>query len=633
MTESNVKRVAVSSPDLNGERLSAMRDLHPELFTDEGKLDEQALRSLLGVSHASGVQRFCFDWAGKQESQHYAFTPSVATLVADRDRSVDFDTTQNVIVEGDNLEVLKVLIATYFEQVKCIYIDPPYNTGKDFLYPDNFTESRKAYWERNGLAENGIRLTANPETSGRRHSKWLSMMYPRLLVARQLLRQDGMIFVSIDDHEQENMKKMLEEVFGADNFLSTIVRQSLKGGTGPTTAVRKSHDYIHIYAKNLEKSEFGGETTEALPLDQEDEKGPFRRGRELNKWGAGSRREDSPSMWFPIPGPAGDEVYPIRNDESEGRWRWGKKRLLAAVAAGDVIFQPRDNGTYIVYEKVRDTEPRKRSYSSLLTCSSYTNAAGTKCMKSLFGGKSLIDYPKPLPLVQLACNIAGVEEDDIVLDFFAGSGTTGHAVYDLNATDAGSRRFVLVQIPEATDEKSDAYKSGYRTISSLCIERVKRAGEKISVRDDVNGSFDKGFRVFRLAASHFASALYHADPGQSEADNVSALNDYLDDAGFLLTIDEGNLMNVVTEIALKNGYGLFFNLTHLKDSFPANDVYELSGNGKNALVCFDRSMQAGTVDALAEGFSDRLLMVSKSSLDTAGMWTLQNAFGENLRVI
>ncbi|OGX06495.1 MAG: hypothetical protein A2Z88_11745 [Omnitrophica WOR_2 bacterium GWA2_47_8] len=418
------------------------------------------------------------NFKGKAFVQNHHFTVPVHEFVADAKKSklkkgekprLD----DNLIIHGDNLKALKALLPIYAGRIKCIYIDPPYNTGKEhWVYNDNVNSPMMRAWLGKEVGMDDLS----------RHDKWLCMMMPRLKLLQELLREDGVIFVSINDVEVSNLKLLMDEIF-SDGFITCLVRQTIKGGTGPSDSIRVTHDYILAYAKDKDQVDISGLTAEAIELDQEDEKGKYARGRELNKWGAGSRREDSPSMWFPIPGPGGKKVFPIRNDGSEGRWRWGKRRMLGAVAAGDVIFEKRKDGTYIVYEKVRDNGGRTKSYQSLLL-DRYTSAIGTEELKTIFDGKSLFDYPKPTSLMDVLFRISNVSDSDIVLDSFAGSGSTAHAALSYSRSEDMNAKFILVQIPEVIRNDKPAYKYGFRKVIELTAERVKRVIDGVSATKD-----------------------------------------------------------------------------------------------------------------------------------------------------
>jgi len=366
------------------------------------------------------------------------------------------DKSKNLLIHGDNLEALKALMPYYQRQIKCIYIDPPYNTGNEnWVYNDNVNSPKIKKWLKSKV--NREDLT--------RHDKWLCMMYPRLKLLKELLSDDGVIFISIDDNEQANLKLIMDDIFGEKNFITQITREAIKGGS-QSKFIRNTHDYVFVYAKEINFVEFSGIEQEGISLNLKDEKGPYAVGRELNKWGAGSRREDAPGMWFPIPGPDGEEVYPIRNDGSEGRWRLGKKNMLKKVKDADVIFKKRDDGTYIVYEKIRDGSTRIKQFISIFK-DNYINAKGSERLKKLFNTeRAIFDYSKPVELILDLMIMANLEKDAIVLDSFAGSGTTAHAVMELNREDKGNRKFILIEMEDHAKSKLPRAKAAWRLLPS-----------------------------------------------------------------------------------------------------------------------------------------------------------------------
>jgi adenine-specific DNA-methyltransferase len=334
------------------------------------------------------------------------------------------DNTQedNILIEGDNYHGLTVLNYTHQEKIDVIYIDPPYNTGK------------KNEWKYNDCYVD--------ENDGYRHSKWLNFMEKRLKLAKELLKKEGVIFISIDDHEVANLKLLCNQIFSPNNFIGQITREAIKGGS-QSSFIREVHDFVLIYAKNIDFANFSGFEQDGIELNLEDENGKYAKGRELNKWGAGSRKEDAPGMHFPIKGPNNEDIYPIRNDGSEGRWRLGKKSMLKKVSDGDVIFEKRENGTYIVYEKIRDNSPRIKQFTTLFS-DGYINSKGSETLKKIFGTlMSVFDYAKPVELIHDLLIMSNTQQDAIVLDFFAGSGTTAQAVLELNKEDEGNRKFIL----------------------------------------------------------------------------------------------------------------------------------------------------------------------------------------------
>jgi len=501
------------SPDLVTDNISKLKALFPELLTEgpEGTaLNVDVLKAIVGDKTVTDAdEKYGLNWHGKKMARQLALMPSTGTLRPCPEESVDWDTTQNLMIEGDNLEVLKLLQKSYAGKVKLIYIDPPYNTGKDFVYPDNFQDNIKNYLELTGQVEAGRKISSNTEASGRFHTDWLNMMYPRLKVARNLLREDGAILCSIDDRELSDLRAALDELFGSENFLGQLIWHSKKGGGGGVKTVVAEHEYIVAYSKMNPESAVGRQSVEAEALNLSDEMGPYRKGRELNKWGAGSARADRPTMFFAIPGPNCQDVFPIRNDGSEGRWRLGKPAMLKIVTDGDALFEKRDDGTYIVFEKIRNADSRQKSYRTLLTDVG-TAADGTAVLKDLFGGKSPFDFPKPTKLLSRLIDIAGTEEGDIVLDFFAGSGTTGHAVLLNNAADGANRRYILVQLPEPLDPEDKDQKTSAdfcdkigkpRNIAELTKERLRRAAKKIKEESPMFAG-DLGFRVFKLDSTN-----------------------------------------------------------------------------------------------------------------------------------
>ncbi|MDD2505181.1 MAG: site-specific DNA-methyltransferase [Bacilli bacterium] len=373
----------------------------------------------------------------------------------------------NAIIEGDNFHSLSVLRYTHNEKIDIIYIDPPYNTGKDdeWKYNDSYVDI----------------------TDGYRHSKWLNMMEKRLILSKDLLRSSGVLFISIDDHEAANLKLLCDKVFGEENFIGQICRESIKGGSKSNYA-KVSHDYVLVYTKDYNtKKEFTGYVQEGITLELSDEKGLYTKGRELNKWGVASRREDSPTMWFPIPGPNGEDVFPIRNDGSEGRWRLGKKKMFQKVADGDVIFEPRDNGTYIVYEKIRDDSEKIKQFTTMFK-DKYLNAKGGEALKKIFKtSMSIFDYAKPVELIKDLIVMSNCDDDAVILDFFAGSGTTGQAVLELNNDDGGNRTFILCTNNEVGKKNENRFRDRYN-LSKGEFQTYKKNNDKKWIKfQDENG--------------------------------------------------------------------------------------------------------------------------------------------------
>lgn len=536
----NIKKIGTQFPNCITERLNQQGEVEYAIDFD---ILKQELSSVIVTGRD---ERYQFTWPDKKESILLANAPIAKTLRPCREESVDFDDTENLYIEGDNLEVLKLLQETYLGKVKMIYIDPPYNTGNDFVYEDDFAQSSSEYLENSGqFDDEGNRLIKNMETNGRFHTDWLNMIYPRLKLARDLLTDDGVIFISIDDNEVDNLKKICDEVFGSSNFVAIIAREAIRGGS-QSADIRHVNDYIVCFTKNYNSAIFSGFEKEKIVLNLEDEKGKYAKGRELNKWGAGSRREDAPGMWFPLPGPDDSLVYPIRNDGSEGRWRLGKANMLKKVANGDVIFEKRNDSTYIVYEKIRNNENGIKQLTTLFI-EKYVNSRGTEILKKLFETNlAIFDYSKPVELIHDLCILANITCDDIVLDFFSGSATSAHAVMQLNAEDGGNRKFIMVQLPEPTDEKSEAYKAGYKNICEIGKERIRRAGNKIA-KENPHAKFDKGFRVLKCDSTNMKEVYYN--PAEYNTDLLDVLIDNIkadrtpEDLLFQVMLDLGVLLS------------------------------------------------------------------------------------------
>ena len=476
-------------------------------------------------------ERYQFTWPDKRKAILAANAPIDDTLRPCREESVDFDNTKNLYIEGDNLNVLKCLKETYLHKVKMIYIDPPYNTGNDFVYNDDFAETAAEYKSRSGqFDEQGNRMVMNTESNGRFHTDWLNMIYPRLKVARDLLTDDGVIFISIDDNEVENLKKVCGEIFGERNFVS-IINWRRSGGRQDSKYYAVVHEYILCYAKDISSFEAGEEikTGEVYPKYDEVRK-RYYKTQLLRKWGSNSLRENRPNLYYPIQGPEGVEVYPIIYQEAaesdlgfvkiQGRWRWGASNLANAQKEGRIEFQKNRWNEWVAYEKIfapLEGEENTKKYTTWIDDVSN----GTDTIKNLFA-KTIFDYSKSAELVVRFLKMANLRKEDICLDFFSGSATTAHAVMQLNAEDGGNRKFIMVQLPELTDEKSEAYKAGYKTICEIGKERIRRAGKKI--KDDsplTTQDLDTGFRVLKLDSTNMEDIYY--SPAETDQGRLFSL--------------------------------------------------------------------------------------------------------------
>lgn len=634
------------SHDWNNERLDTLKTMFPDLFTSEGRLNTDELKKLVDPQSISETERYEFRWFGKSQAKRNAFTPSNATLIYDEKRSVNPDKAENLIIEGENLEVLKLLSGAYREKVKCIYIDPPYNTGKDFVYSDNFTQDKKAYWEDAGITEDGVKIDTNTETDGRYHSNWLNMMYSRLLIARALLKPDGVIFISIDDDEITNLRKLMDEVFGEENFICQFVWQKGAGTQNDNNYVATSHEYILCYAKYLEDCFIYNlpPTPEMIKsYDLSDEFEAIRgkhQLRNLNDFSIGDR----PGLHYDIECPDGTILvgadYRWRCDIIRYNWRIEQKRIVFKKEEGDEEWQVYYK-QYINEKKeqiIRDESGNLLSYGkipdSLLIKLAFTGE-GKKDMKELFGDAIPFSYPKPVDLIRHIIRI-GTKNSDLILDFFGGSGTTGQAIFEQNIQDGAKRKFILVQIPELSNTKSEALKAGFKKISDITIERNKRVINKIIDEKKAKpldmfkaGESDKGlgFKVFKLTKSKFPRVEWTPEADKTDAENIEALKKYISEKEAQL-VTMFNREELTTEILLKKGFNLNYK-TEKQEQFKDNEVYLASDGDKKALVCLDAIMNDNTVEHLKTHTENQFICLERS-LDTTKKWNLKQYLGDKL---
>lgn len=503
-------RLELSSVDGTQLNLEALYQIAPSCFTEvkDDKTGElrhvvnfKILRQLLGDNAVEDAdEMYQFTWPGKQEARREAARPTTKTLRPVIEDSVDWDHTQNLYIEGDNLEVLKLLQKSYMGKVKMIYIDPPYNTGNDFVYDDDFALSQDDYDLFAGdVDELGNRYRKNTETNGRFHSDWCSMMYSRLIVARSLLTEDGVIFISIDDNEVENLKKICSEIMGEHNFISQIIWK--KRSTPPNDKViGAAHEYILCFSKDILSIRLNlkERTVEQLQRYQNPDnhpKGPWTPG-DLGANVKGGRYVAS--LYFPIINPnTGESHYPPQN----GNWRFNQQTIKKLLENNEIYFGIDGKGRPKLKRFLSEVK-NGITYTSLWDFLPF-NTQGSKEMTNLLGNISIFDNPKPVDLIKELIKL-GSKPQNIVLDFFSGSSTTAHAVMQLNSEDGGNRKYIMVQLPEETPEDSEARKAGYNTIPEIAKERIRRAGKKIKEKSPLTTqNLDTGFRVFRLADSNF----------------------------------------------------------------------------------------------------------------------------------
>ena len=587
-------KLKMHSPDLTEDNIAKIAALFPNCISEsrdeQGRLkqvvDFDLLRQeLSGVIVEGEQERYRLDWVGKKEAILAANAPIAKTLRPCREESVNFDTTENLFIEGDNLDALKLLQENYLGKVKMIYIDPPYNTGKDFIYNDDFAESSDEFFARSQqFDDEGNRLIANTESNGRFHSDWLSMMYSRLKLARNLLTDDGVIFISCDDNEQANLKRLCDEVFGGKNCIGQISRATgTPTGGGGVKPIVNELDYLIVYSKSSKLSFTGIEMSdsETKIYDKEDENGRYLI-RPLRRTGGEDRREDRPTMFYPLMAPDGEQIYPMSPNGYESRWICGKAKYEELQKNGLIEWKKDKFGVWVVYQKFY-LEGRLKQVGNLWT-SVDGNKKATREVRELFNAIKVFDFPKPVGFLKLCLQVA-TQKNSIILDFFAGSATTAHAVMQLNAEDGGNRRFIMVQLPEATDEKSEAFKAGYPTIAEISKARIRRAAAKI--RDDfvdkLPENWDGGFRVLKVDSTNMKEVYYRPDE-VSQSDLLDMVSHIKEDRS-----GEDLLFQVMLD------WGLPLSLPIQERDVDGKKVYfvgEKSSLGYALAACFDELNEA-----------------------------------------
>jgi adenine-specific DNA-methyltransferase len=591
----NTTPVERTSADIVGENVERLKELFPEAVA-EGKVDFEKLKAMLGEIVDDRPDQYSFTWAGKRNAVRLLQMPSRATLKPCPKESVNWNMTKNIFIEGENLEVLKLLYKSYAGRVKMIYIDPPYNTGNDFIYMDDFADPLDTYLKLTYQKDaEGNLLTSNPETSGRYHSSWLSMMYPRLFVARQLLQEDGLIFVSIDDKEIHNIRLVMDAIFGEENFIDNIIWKKRYGGGAKEKYLISLQEYILLYARNKKNL-----PPLYLPYEEEsikryytrrDEKyetrGPYRTHPLEATKSMGERKK----LVYPIPAPDGSEVLPKR------QWLWSKERAMHALKAGELEFQKNREGGWTVHTKqyLKDEEGKIRESKAFSIIDDVYTQHGTNEIIELFGDAHVFPFPKPtglmVPLLKIATSS---EEEEIILDFFAGSGTLAHAVLQENRADAGYRRFIMVQLPEPTHRKD------YKTIADIGKERIRRVIKKLKdeakkqqeLFKDRETPEDLGFRVFKLTESNYRQWRGLGDKdGEKYAEEMKLFTDPL--------LPGWKLEDVVWEVALKEGYNLSSIVEEVK-GVKGNRIWRVTDadRGQSFQICLDDKLKDSTVKAL-----------------------------------
>lgn len=564
------------SMDIVSENVTKLKQLFPEAFR-EGKIDFETLKAELGESVENAEERYSFNWNGKAAARRIAQTPSTGTLRPAKEESKDWDTTQNLYIEGDNLEVLKLLQKSYHKQVKMIYIDPPYNTGKDFVYKDNFKDNIKNYLEITRQVDGeGNRLSTNSETNGRYHSDWLNMMYPRLKLARNLLKDDGVIFISIDDNEVANLRKLCDEIFGEDNFIAEFIWKKRTGANDAKNFVSIDQEYVLCYSK-YSFTQLNGvvKTFDNYKNPDNDTRGDWM----PDNLTCNKTASERPNLYYSITDPKSHITYQCNPNRV---WAYEKERMQRNIDEDKIIFPKSENGTPM-YKRHRN-EVRSTSKPVSSSLGDFYNANATKFLREVLEGQ-FFDYPKSIELLEVLIG-QGTNQNDIVLDFFSGSATTAHAVMQLNTEDGGNRKYICVQLPEETDETSEAYKAGYKNICEIGKERIRRSGEKIKAdnADKDLSNLDIGFKVLKLDSSNIKS--WDANFANVEQSLLDAVDNIKSDR---------TSEDLLYEILLK--YGLDLTLPIETRDVGGKRAYIL---GYGALIiCLDDDVTLDTVSAIA----------------------------------
>lgn len=652
----DTEKISLTSLDTKEYQIAKIKELFPEVFTEGNKIDWDTLRLTLGENIDTGKERYGMTWPGKGDCFKAIQQPSIATLIPERNSSINFDCTENLFIEGDNLEALKLLQKSYLGKIKMIYIDPPYNTGNDFIYPDDYAENLDTYLEYTGQADSqGKRFSTNTETDGRFHSKWMNMMYPRLFLARNLLSDSGAIFISIDDNECDNLKKLCNEIYGENNFVGQLTIINNLKGRNDKKNIAQCHEYLLIYQKENFTS-FG------LPLTQEqlkaykytDERGEKYALRDLRKRGSGDRKEDRESMHFPIyyniwtkelsleKGANDDiEILPKRGDLTDGRWRWGKETVRKNIG----ILVPKysklkgrwdiDYRVYLnpsmnedvseedLFESVNDADSQEIDNSEELVRTSKSKSfwngpeissdVGKRNFKTLFGNNADFPYPKSIEFLK-RCIYMAAGPSDIVLDFFAGSCGIAEAVMEVNQLEGSDRKFICVQLPEAFDvsktknaedraisEKNTAFLLNIgrkANIAELGKERIIRSIQRIKLNNP--DSQNLGFKAFRLGKSNFK--VWDTSIPKEVESIQSALFDHVEHVSA-----ESTQEAILYELLLKSGFELTTKINTIE--LGGKIIFSIADG--ELLICLEKELTNDVVRAIAELQPSRVICLDE----------------------
>ncbi len=635
-------RMELQSADGAQLNLDALYQIAPSCFTEVAEPDTggvkrvvnfDVLRQLLGDNAVEDApEAYEFNWVGKQTARAEVLKPIKKTLRPVKEDSVDWDNTQNLYIEGDNLEVLKLLQKSYLGKVKMIYIDPPYNTGNDFVYHDDFAMSADEYAEASGsVDELGNKYIKNMDSNGRFHSDWCSMMYSRLMVARTLLTEDGVIFISIDDNEVENLRKICDEVFGESNKIAQLVIENNPRGRQSDAFFATSHEYLLCYAGNIDSATINGMSLsekQKAEYKYEDEIGRYRL-LGLRQRGVASLREDRPEMFFPIwvnPEDSSisltyvedwEEVIPKKSDGREGRWMWGKQKCIneSNRLVAKLVSTRREFDIFVKDYLNKDGEQRTRKYKTIWSDKILNNQIGTQEVKAILGG-DYMSFPKSTEYIKTIIQ-TGTSSSSLILDFFSGSATTAHAVMQLNAEDGGNRQYIMVQLPEETPEDSEARKAGYNTIPDIAKERIRRAGKKIKEESPLTtADLDTGFRVFRLDEGNYEDVK--RSPKEFKQDQLDL---------FLNNIKaDRNDLDLLFGCMLD--WGVQLSLPMTQEVVDGKTIYTV--NDGDLVACFAENVSENVVKAMAEKMPLRVIFRDSCFAQDADKINIYETFKQKL---
>ena len=588
-------KLRMESPDMTAQNIDRIAALFPNCVTEASDghggikraINFELLKQMLSPDVVDGDERYEFTWVGKKAAIVEANKPIRKTLRPCVEESKNWDTTENLYIEGDNLEVLKLLQESYLGKVKMIYIDPPYNTGNDFIYADDFMRSQEEENEQMGMYdEDDNRLFKNTDTNGRFHSDWCSMIYSRLMLARNLLTDDGVILISIDDFEQDHLRTLCDEVFGRSNYIDTLIWKKRYGGGAKEKFFVSLHEYVLVYCKDINNI---GELF--IPLTNEsaeryyskkDEKFEIRGGYRTHPLEAGKAMDARPNLVYPIPAPDGTQIWPKR------QWLWGKERTYEALKNNELeISNGKDGWVVSSKQYLKDENGSIRPAKMLSIIDDIYTQHGTNEMIRIFGNAKIFPYPKPSEFIKKLVSVITNTDQDVILDFFSGSASTAHAVMQLNAEDGGHRKFIMVQLPEKCDKASEAYKAGYKNICEIGKERIRRAGDKIKSESPVTTQdLDIGFRVLKLDDTNMKDVYYAPD-------------DY--DQGMIAGL-ESNIKDDRTDLDLLFGclidWGLPLSLPYSSEQLGGCTVHTY--NDGDLIACFDANIPESVVKEIAK---------------------------------